>query len=123
MYEEFMKVKPYEFDCKCGCGHNNMDDDFIYKINRARNMANVPFIITSGARCREHNERVGGSLTSSHLVGLACDIACSDSRTRYKIVKALLLAGFTRIGIGKDFIHVDAAECEIKPAEVMWDYY
>lgn len=119
----FNYVKISELDCKCGCGHNNANENFLYKLNHARHLAEVPFVITSGCRCNEHNEKVGGSLTSAHLVGLAVDIACPDSRTRFKIIKALLMVGFTRIGIGKDFIHVDMAECEIKLGQVMWDYY
>lgn len=119
----FMYVKKEEFTCKCGCGHNNVNEDFLWKINHARHLAGVPFKINSGCRCEKHNKNEGGSLTSAHLVGLAADIETKDSRTRYKVVRALLMVGFDRIGIGKNFVHVDAANCEIKPDEVMWDYY
>jgi len=64
-------------------------------------------IITSGYRCEEHNREVGGKGTSSHPKGLAADIKCDDLSYRFLLVEALLKAGFTRIGIGKDFIHVD----------------
>lgn len=116
-------VKRKELDCKCGCGFNNATDDFLHRLCLAREVAGVPFNVNSGCRCERHNKRVGGSLTSAHLVGLAADIEAGDSHTRYRIVVGLLAAGFTRIGIGRNFVHVDAAECEIKPAEVMWDYY
>lgn len=118
-----MKIKKEEMDCKCGCGHNNVGDDFLYRLNMARELAGVPFVINSGCRCEKHNKKVGGSLTSAHLAGLAADIKCPDSHTRYQIIIGLIGAGFRRMGIGKNFIHVDDAACEIKPDKVIWDYY
>lgn len=40
-----------------------------------RNIVNQPLVITSGFRSYEVNKAVGGSSTSSHLDGLAADIA------------------------------------------------
>lgn len=65
------------------------------------------FVITSGLRSVEHNKKIGGSPTSSHLKGLACDIACSNSTERLLIIKTALDAGFVRIGVAKDHIHLD----------------
>ena len=115
-------IKEKEMACPC-CGENKVKDDFLYRLNIARQLAGVPFVIYSGWRCEKHNKRVGGSLTSAHLVGLAADIACPDSNARYRIIIGLLSAGFKRIGIGRNFIHVDDAACEIKPNEVIWHYY
>ena len=84
-----------------------MKKDFLEKIDRAREIADIPFIITSGYRTEETNKRVGGVPNSSHLKGLAADIKCNNSIERIKIVRALILAGFTRIGIAKSFIHCD----------------
>lgn len=67
-------------------------------------------IITSGLRTPEHNKKVGGSPTSSHLKGLACDIACNSSKNAFIIIKTALDAGFKRIGIAKDHIHLDVDE-------------
>jgi uncharacterized protein YcbK (DUF882 family) len=97
-----------EFACKCGCDKMEMNALVKYKLDRARAMAGIPFVITSGLRCVEHNRKVGGSPTSSHLLGLAVDIATEMGTDRYLIIKALMHMGFTRIGIAKDFIHVDA---------------
>ena len=102
--------KDSEFDCKCGCGFNNMKAFVMYKLDRARAMANVPFIVNSGCRCNTHNRNEGGSPTSSHLKGLAVDIATEFGEDRYLILKALLYFGFTRIGIAKGFIHADLDE-------------
>ena len=99
--------KSSEFDCKCKCGLNNIDEGLLLMLDEAREEAGVAFVINSGCRCRKHNTKIGGSKTSSHMKGLAVDIRASNSRTRFKIVTGLLLAGFARIGIGKRFIHAD----------------
>jgi uncharacterized protein YcbK (DUF882 family) len=80
----------------------------------------VPFQINSSWRSEGHNERVGGSATSSHLYGLAVDIACSESRGRWRIVQSLIKVGFKRIGIAEDFIHVDIDET--KEQHLIWVY-
>jgi len=108
-----------EFVCPC-CNDQAMSRIFIARLDQARGLAGVPFVLTSAWRCYQHNLDVGGKETSSHLFGLAVDIAVTNSRDRYKIVNALLNVGFTRIGIGKDFIHVDMDNT--KDAEVIWLY-
>lgn len=98
-----------EFDCKCGCKLNKQTIGFLVMLDHARHIAQTPFIITSGTRCFEHNQRVGGSPTSSHLKGLAADIKFSNGLELVKIIYGLTLAGFKRIGINEDkkFVHVD----------------
>ena len=103
----------------------NMDKDFLSMPDNARDIAKTPFKITSGYRTKEHNiaiyKKLGKKpIESSHLKGVACDIACSDSRARFLIINALLEAGFTRIGIANNFIHVDS-DCE-KSQNVIWTY-
>lgn len=108
-----------EFECP-DCGRADMDETFLEMLDRARGIAQIPFYITSGFRCKKHNEEIGGKPDSAHLRGLAADIAVKDSRSRFKIVEALIRAGFKRIGIAKDFIHVDADMT--KPDKVIWLY-
>lgn len=71
-------------------------------------------IITSGFRTPEHNKEVGGSPTSSHLKGLACDVAYSNSKNAFLIIKTALDAGFKRIGVAKDHIHLDVDEEKVQ---------
>jgi uncharacterized protein YcbK (DUF882 family) len=116
--------KPNEFFCKC-CGKQAMNEKFILALDKARTIAegldkNVKFVITSGYRCLKHNRNVGSKDTSSHVIGLAVDIRTTTSRERFIILQALLLAGFTRIGIAKTFIHVDLDAG--KAQSVCWDY-
>lgn len=96
------------------------DWDLVMRLEQAREIAGIPFVITSGLRSDEHNARVGGSPSSAHLTGNAVDIKCESSRHRMIMVDALIQAGFDRIGIGADFIHVDNDRS--KPHNVMWLY-
>ena len=104
-----MKYFTYsEFDSPDEVGSGvNMNSDFLTMLERARELAGVPFIVNSGYRTKKHNEFVGGSEKSSHIKGRAVDIKCTTSRERHIIIQALLSVGFNRIGIAKSFIHVD----------------
>ena len=98
----------------------NMDEDFLAKLDNARVIADIPFIINSAWRSPEHNKEVGGKPNSSHLKGLAVDIKIENSRQRFIVLQALIAAGFTRIGIAKTFIHVDGDN--EKDPRVTWLY-
>ena len=108
-----------EFNCPC-CGANLMEPAFLEMLDKARGIAGIPFKINSGYRCAPHNKNEGGSPTSSHVDGWAADINCIGSRHRFIMVDALREAGFERIGIRKDFIHVD---CDPQKDErTLWIY-
>jgi len=64
-------------------------------------------IATSGFRTKEENDEAGGVPNSSHLKGMAIDLACPDSNVRHKILFASIAIGFKRIGLGKEHIHLD----------------
>ena len=113
--KDLIFFKPYEFECKCGCGLNNINPYLAVKLDFARSYAGVPFVITSACRCEKHNKAVGGIKTSSHLKGLAVDIKVKSDKDRYLIMYGLLRSGFKRILIYKDFIHTDMDESKINP--------
>lgn len=125
------KFKQEEFECPCGCGYDIMNLDFIRKLYEARVDADIPFIVLSGARCPQHNKSVGGKRDSTHVPDYmpdneahGADIRFINGREYYKIVTALLRAGFTRIGHNDGGIHVDDGETvRVKTANVMWNYY
>ena len=96
-----------------------MDVDFLIKLDKAREFAKVPFVINSAYRSPEHPESIKNP-TSSHIKGLAVDIKATDSRTRYKVLNALIHVGFNRIGIADTFIHVD--DDKDKSQQVIWTY-
>jgi len=112
--------KPEEFACKC-CGKIKVDSWFGTKLDRAREIAGVAFVITSGYRCPTYNISVGGKKNSAHVHGKAVDILASNSTHRFFIMEGLMKAGFNRIGIGADFIHADTDET--KQEGVIWHYY
>ena len=89
-------------------------------LDQARDIAGVPFVINSGIRSVERNAQVGGAADSAHISGHAVDIRCPTGRHRFLIVRALLEVGFTRLGIGKTFVHADTDQS--KPNEVIWLY-
>ena len=97
----------------------NMDANFLHKLDKARSIANMPFIINSAYRSPEHPLSIKNP-SSSHIKGLAVDIKATDSRTRFIIVDALIKAGFNRIGIADTFIHVDL-DLD-KSNKVIWTY-
>lgn len=107
-----------------GSGEKYMDREFLEMLDEARDICKLQFKINSGYRSKKKNLDAGGVSTSSHLVGRAADIACTNSNKRYKIVAALLEAGFTRIGIARTFIHVDNDDFDhggLKP-DAIWTY-
>lgn len=97
----------------------NMDEDFLSKLDEAREFAGIPFIINSAYRSPEHPLSIKNP-TSSHIKGLAVDIKATDSSTRFKVIEALVSVGFTRLGIADTFIHVDWDFD--KSQEVIWTY-
>lgn len=99
-----------EFACGCGCGLVTMSKTFLDQLDMARDLAGVPFCITSGVRCAEHNAKVGGVSKSRHLSGEAADICTDGQEHRGRILIGLYAAGFTSIAIHPAFIHVDCHE-------------
>lgn len=120
---DWKKIKYFsgsEFVCNCGCGQVDMHLEFLLRLDKARQYAGMPLRVTSGYRCLEHNAEVGGVSSSAHTKGYAADIECKGSRSRAKIVKACIEAGFNRIGIAKDFIHIDSDPDKLEM--VYWVY-
>jgi uncharacterized protein YcbK (DUF882 family) len=107
--------KESEFECKCGCGLNNVDEALKIRLDEARGMCGIPFYIKSASRCENHNKFVGGVKDSSHLKGLAVDIRVIKDIARYEIVNALMAVGFRRILIYDTFIHVDMDYEKVNP--------
>ncbi len=111
-----------EFACKCGCGFDTPDPELIRMLQAARDLYGKPITITSGCRCIKHNAVSGGTPNSAHIQGKAADIATPTGVDRYLIIKALIQAGFERLGINfnKKFIHVDIDYS--KPSPTIFSY-
>jgi len=113
---------PAEFKCQCGKCSGGVKTTLIEMLDDARDMAKVPFVITSGYRCEAHNAAIGASPTSSHTLGLAADIAAPTSHHAFLIMQSLIFCGFRRIGWNqaKKFIHCDIDAD--KPQRVLFAY-
>jgi len=126
-FEGINFFKPYEFDSPDLPGSSkNMHREFLVKLDKARAIADIKFKITSGYRTRAYHEvlrRKGykTAVNSPHLSGWAADIRVNTSSERYTIIRSLQEAGFNRIGIGANFIHVDCDPS--KPPFLIWTYY
>ena len=104
-----------------------MDKSLLEMLDEVRDKFDKPMYITSGYRTLAHNEKVGGKMPdadgnggSSHLKGLAVDIACTKSTNRFDLINCLLDVGFSRIGVAKTFIHADIDPDKVQG--VMWTY-
>lgn len=71
------------------------------------NKYNISLTITSGYRTPEENRKAGGVPNSAHLKGLAIDVAFTQPREKYYIIRSAIEFGFKRIGIGSGHIHLD----------------
>lgn len=114
--------KESEFQkCVPACSLQDMKQGTMDKLDAARESAGIPFVLNSAYRSVEHEHKQGRPGTSSHTKGMAVDIRCNTNANRMKIVRALIEAGFVRIGIGKTFVHAD--DDAAKSQNVMWHYY
>ena len=114
---------PSEFNCQV-TGHNNMEKDFLEKMDELREACGFPFTITSGYRDpTEHPIEAKKSKPGEHAYGAAVDIACVGGEATFKLVKAAIEVGFTRIGISRknNFVHVGIGYPGA-PETTIWTY-
>lgn len=112
---EFQKLTP-------ACSLSDMDEEFMIHLDAARDLAGIPFVLSSAYRSKSWELSHGRSGISAHTTGHAVDILCKDSSTRERIVSALMRCGFNRIGVSKSFIHVDDSLLPCHPQHVFWLY-
>ena len=118
---DFKYFKIEDFDCQ-ETGDNEMDVEFIHKLDQLREACGFPFIITSGFRSKDHSIEKRKEKAGTHAQGIAADIKVSGGDQRYKIVEQAIQQGFTGIGIARTFIHVDSRVIGDSEAPVMWCY-
>ncbi len=86
-----------ELTCNCGCGRQEMDDDFMQVMDSIRENLGYPLIVTSAYRCPEYNNRVSTTgYNGPHTTGKALDIAISGEKAFWLILEAYE-NGFTGI--------------------------
>lgn len=113
-----LKIKKYKYFTDKEV--EGLKPELVTMLDKAREVAGIPFVLTSTLRSPEVNEDVGGVSNSAHITGQAVDIRVRNSNERFRILKALIEVGFTRIGVAKTFCHADIDKS--KPANVTWLY-
>lgn len=111
--------KMSELECPCGCGLFNMEPSFIALLNETRAKYGKAMRITSGCRCENHNNKIGGKPESWHLSGLAVDVAVNEPSARAKLIGAAFDLGWRGIGVAHTFVHLDMGT---RPTRLVWLY-
>ena len=98
-----------EFACKCGCGQDTVDYKLVEILERLREWAGAPIVVTSGNRCPPYNESIGGSKNSQHMLGRAADIVV-QGKSPFHVYRKLEEWYPDRHGFGyyEGFTHVDS---------------
>ena len=117
-YPNFSKS---EFDCK-HTGKNEMTHELMTILQKIRTDFRKPMIVTSGYRDKTHPVEARKTHSNGeHTQGNCCDVACTNSADRFKIIYLALSHGITRIGIAKNFIHLGIGGNGL-PNNVVWEY-
>ena len=83
----------------------NLTNLCTFVLQPLRTMIGLPIVITSGYRCRQLNELIGGSSNSQHMEGKAADIRCEDMKLVIETIKSKYV-NFDQCIVYKDFIHI-----------------
>jgi len=117
-YPNFTKA---EFDCKA-TGENNMQHEFMEKLQAIRKDFNRSMTVTSGFRSVKHPiEAKKTHSNGEHTQGFCADIMCITGNDRFQLIQLALKHGITRIGVAKTFLHLGIGGKGL-PNNVIWEY-
>lgn len=94
-----------ELACRC-CNTLVLDPELLEKLDKLRNLVDVPLHIASGYRCQKHNKAVKGASGSYHMRGQAVDILLPRV-PMLQFLSAAFAVGFHGFGAYSNFIHLD----------------
>lgn len=116
-----------EFDCPCddpNCKETIIDESLIVNLEKMHEEEQAALKINSGHRCKYYQNvlRLRGYETSTgpskHEDGGAADVSRVDERKNgVELEKSARKAGFTSVGVGHSFVHVDT-----RPGYRRWEY-
>lgn len=107
--------------CVPVCKVSDLNPALVDAVIMAQKMAGFQFTITSAFRSQAWERSKGRKGTSSHCKGLAVDVSTRDSHCRYNVLLAAAYSGIPRIGVGKNFLHLDIDETKSHP--IIFHYY
>jgi len=121
-FSKYPNFKADEFKCS-HCGANEMQPDFMAKLQALRIEYGKPMRVTSGYRCAKHPVEAKKAAPGAHASGCACDIGV-DGADAHRLLGLALKAGFTGIGVQQKgtgrFIHLDTLKSGLRPT--VWSY-
>ena len=110
--------KRSEFKCNCGnCDYDTVDSELIDVLQLLRSYIGEPIKVTSGNRCPEFNQSIGGAKGSYHIRGRAADIQVKGVSP--SVIQEYLKAAYSdKFGIGSynSFTHIDT-----RTKKARWD--
>jgi uncharacterized protein YcbK (DUF882 family) len=100
-----------------------MDSKLLEKLDQLREAYGYPIKLTSTYRSPDHPIEAKKAKPGEHAYGAAVDIACVGGEATFKLVKAAIEVGFTRIGISRknNFVHVGIGYDGAPPITI-WTY-
>ena len=100
-----------------------MDPKLLEMLDALRENYGYPIKLTSTYRSPDHPIEARKSKPGEHAYGAAVDIACVGGEATFRLVKAAIEVGFTRIGISRknNFVHVGIGYPGA-PETTIWTY-
>lgn len=123
---KYFKIEEFDQPRLIGSGAN-MNAMFLEKLDKARELAEIPFAVVRGGGWRSEDyqreiyRKMGlpPVLNSFHLKGRAADIAYKSENDLYKIINAAWESGLRGFGINRGAIHLDDRDSN---TPVVWGY-
>tara|TARA_B100000927_G_C16424168_1_gene452691 strand:+ start:219 stop:563 length:345 start_codon:yes stop_codon:yes gene_type:complete len=100
-----------------------MDEKLLSMLDDLREAYGYPIKLTSTYRSPDHPIEAKKKSPGEHAYGAAVDIACIGGEATFKLVKAAIEVGFTRIGVSRknNFVHVGIGYPDAPPI-TLWTY-
>lgn len=118
---------------KMFCSHTtvfDLDPDLIMAVRLIEDKLGIEFWINRGVSCSDCNKKVGGTENSSHipkwvnsrgeLRAHAIDAHVVNNRIRAEVIYMLKELSIVRVGVGKNYLHIDNNPYKSKPR--IWTY-
>ena len=100
-----------------------MDKKLLSMLDNLREAYGYPIKLTSTYRSPDHPIEAKKKAPGEHAYGAAVDIACVGGEATFKLVRAAIEVGFTRIGVSRknNFVHVGIGYPDAPPI-TLWTY-